>query len=124
MIRRFTLEGFKRFQRETVIDLEDVTVLVGANNSGKSTILHALTLFQYCIETTRRTNGNGPEPSEIRKALEGGAQALRRGITELSAPLGGTTTRDHPVAPPARGPAQPTPRSTPQRFRPSSSVPP
>ncbi len=65
MIRRFTLEGFKRFQRETVIDLEDVTVLVGANNSGKSTILHALTLFQYCIETTRRTNGNGPEPNQL-----------------------------------------------------------
>ena len=46
MIRRFTIEGFKRFEQETVIDLDDVTVLVGANNSGKSTILHALTLFQ------------------------------------------------------------------------------
>ena len=65
MIRRFTIEGFKRFQRETVIDLDDVTVLVGANNSGKSTILHALTLFQYCVETTRRTNGNRPEPGQL-----------------------------------------------------------
>lgn len=64
MIRRFTIEGFKRFEQETVIDLDDVTVLVGANNSGKSTILHALTLFQYCVETTRRTNGNGPEPKK------------------------------------------------------------
>ena len=65
MIRRFTIEGFKRFEQETVIDLDDVTVLVGANNSGKSTILHALTLFQHCIETTRRTNGNGPEPKPL-----------------------------------------------------------
>lgn len=65
MIRRFTIEGFKRFEQETVVDLDDVTVLVGANNSGKSTILHALTLFQYCVETTRRTNGNGPEPREL-----------------------------------------------------------
>ena len=65
MIRRFTIEGFKRFQRETVIDLDDVTVLVGANNSGKSTILHALTLFQYYVETTRRTNGNRPEPGQL-----------------------------------------------------------
>ncbi len=65
MIRRFTIEGFKRFEQETVIDLDDVTVLVGANNSGKSTILHALTLFQYCVETTRRTNGNGPEPRQL-----------------------------------------------------------
>ena len=36
-----------------------MTVLVGANNSGKSTILEALTLFQYCVETARRANGNG-----------------------------------------------------------------
>ena len=59
MIRRFTIKGFKRFERETVIELDPVTVLVGVNNSGKSTILDALTLFQYCVETTRRTNGNG-----------------------------------------------------------------
>lgn len=65
MIRRFTIEGFKRFEQETVIDLDDVTVLVGANNSGKSTILHALTLFQYCVETTRRANGNGREPKQL-----------------------------------------------------------
>ena len=65
MIRRFTIEGFKRFERETVVDLDDVTVLVGANDSGKSTILLALTLFQYCVETTRRTNGNGPEPGQL-----------------------------------------------------------
>ncbi|MYN64071.1 MAG: AAA family ATPase [Acidobacteria bacterium] len=65
MIRRFTIEGFKRFEQKTVIDLDDVTVLVGANNSGKSTILHALTLFQYCVETTRRANGNGREPKQL-----------------------------------------------------------
>ena len=61
MIRRFTVRGFKRFERETVIELDPVTVLVGVNNSGKSTILDALKLFQYCVETTRRAaNGNGP----------------------------------------------------------------
>ena len=51
MIRRFTIEGFKRFQRETVIDLDDVTVLVGANNSGKSTILHPMNAWML---STRR----------------------------------------------------------------------
>ena len=65
MIRRFTIHGFKRFERETVVDLDDVTVLVGANNSGKSTVLLALTLFQYCVEITRRTNGNGPDPGRL-----------------------------------------------------------
>jgi predicted ATPase len=65
MIRRFTIKGFKRFEQETVIDLDGVTVLIGANNSGKSTILHALTLFQYCIDTTRKANSNGPNAKEI-----------------------------------------------------------
>ena len=60
MLRRFTIRGFKRFERATKIDLDPVTVLVGANNSGKSTVLEALTLFQYCIETTRRPNGKDP----------------------------------------------------------------
>jgi AAA15 family ATPase/GTPase len=61
MIRRFVIKNFKRFREETVVSLEPVTVLVGANNSGKSTLLQALNLFQNCIETTRqRENGNGP----------------------------------------------------------------
>lgn len=59
MIRRFTVKGFKRFAEETTIDLGDATVLVGANNSGKSTILQALALFQYCVETTRNGQRNG-----------------------------------------------------------------
>ena len=60
MLRRFTIRGFKRFERATKIDLDPVTVLVGANNSGKSTFLEALTLFQHCIETTRRPDGKDP----------------------------------------------------------------
>ena len=65
MIRRFTVKGFKRFERETKIDLDAVTLLVGANNSGKSTILEALTLFQYCVETTRRANGREPNKRQL-----------------------------------------------------------
>ena len=64
MIRRFTINGFKRFHDETKIDLGPVTVLVGANNSGKSTILEALTLFQYCIETTRSADRNGADKAK------------------------------------------------------------
>lgn len=59
MIRRFIIKGFKRFEHEVGIDLDKLTVLVGANNSGKSTILQALNLYQYCVEVTRRRNGNG-----------------------------------------------------------------
>ena len=69
MIRRFTINGFKRFDRETGIDLADVTVLVGANNSGKSTVLQALTLFQYCVETTRTNGEDGSAFSLARRTV-------------------------------------------------------
>ncbi len=60
MLSKFVIKGFKRFERETAVDLDGVTVLVGANNSGKSTVLQALSLFQYCIETARtEANGGG-----------------------------------------------------------------
>ena len=65
MLRRFTIKGFKRFRDATSVEFENVTVLVGANNSGKSTILQALNLFQYCMEITRRYNGNGHEPADL-----------------------------------------------------------
>lgn len=57
MIRRFTIKGFRRFDRETGFDLSPITVLLGANNSGKSTVLQALNLFQYCLETSRKADG-------------------------------------------------------------------
>ncbi|MCE2557716.1 MAG: AAA family ATPase [Acidobacteria bacterium] len=65
MLRQFTIKGFKRFRDATSVDLEDITLLVGVNNSGKSTILQALTLFQYCIEITRKYNGNGRRADDL-----------------------------------------------------------
>lgn len=60
MLTRFAINGFKQFEQDTTLDLDGVTVLVGASNSGKSTVLQALSLFQYCIETTRtEANGGG-----------------------------------------------------------------
>ena len=52
MISHFFIEGFKRFAKDTSIQFDDVTVLIGANNSGKSTLLQALIFFQNCIRTT------------------------------------------------------------------------
>ena len=65
MIARFLIEGFKRFRARTVVALDPVTVLVGLNGSGKSTILQALALFQYCLDSTSRTNGNGPGAERV-----------------------------------------------------------
>jgi len=65
MLTQFTITGFKRFRDSMTVNFEDVTVLVGANNSGKSTILQALTLFQYCVEMTRKFNGNGRRTEDL-----------------------------------------------------------
>ena len=54
MLTKLTVRNFKRFRDETRIDFSPITVLVGANNSGKSTALQALGIFQYCIEVTRK----------------------------------------------------------------------
>ena len=51
------------------MDLAPVTVVVGANNSGKSTILQALTLFQYCVEVTRANGRNGVGVSLAKRSV-------------------------------------------------------
>jgi AAA15 family ATPase/GTPase len=50
MIKRLVVENFKKYKSSTTFNFNphDVTVLVGGNNSGKSTILHALAIWQFC----------------------------------------------------------------------------
>ena len=58
MIRKFEFCGFKRFSDKIVCDLDSITLFVGANNCGKSTILQALTFFQFCINSAfQQDNG-------------------------------------------------------------------
>lgn len=54
MLKSLAVRNFKRFGAEMRIDFEPITVLVGANNSGKSTVLQALSILQYCIDVTRK----------------------------------------------------------------------
>lgn len=59
MLTKLTIKNFKRFRHETVVNLEPITVLLGGNNSGKSTVLQALSIFQYCMEVTRKRKNGG-----------------------------------------------------------------
>ena len=44
-IKRVILENFRGYREKTAIDFNDLTVLVGRNDVGKSTVLQALNLF-------------------------------------------------------------------------------
>jgi len=61
MITKLTVQNFKRIQQEEFL-FDRFGLLVGANNSGKSTVLQAMAIWQYCIEIFRqskRTGGRG-----------------------------------------------------------------
>jgi len=56
MIRRVSLDYFKRFETEQ-FELEDVIVLAGPNNSGKSTLLQALAVWNLAIQRWQTEKG-------------------------------------------------------------------
>ncbi len=49
MIRRITIENFKRFRRQT-FDLADSVVLAGPNNAGKSTLLQSIAMWKFALD--------------------------------------------------------------------------
>jgi len=56
-LQTFTIERFRQFDKVVSISLEPVTLLIGANNSGKTAVLQAMALFQYCLEKCMTRNG-------------------------------------------------------------------
>lgn len=62
MIRRVTLHYFKRFETQE-FRLPESIVLAGPNNSGKSTLLQALAVWNLAIQRWRTEKGNGLEPA-------------------------------------------------------------
>jgi energy-coupling factor transporter ATP-binding protein EcfA2 len=64
MIQKVRLKNFKSIHDETFI-LTDFDLLVGANNSGKSTILQAMAIWQYCVDQFRRSKRTGSRGIQI-----------------------------------------------------------
>ena len=47
-IKSVTLKNFKKFRDKTIKFNPGMTLLVGGNNEGKSTMLHALAVWEFC----------------------------------------------------------------------------
>lgn len=61
MIRHVVVRSLKRFPEagQTFDNLGRFQLIVGQNNSGKSTLLHALAIWQYCIDECRAASRKG-----------------------------------------------------------------
>jgi len=58
MITKLTLKNFKSI-KEDVFEFTSFDLLAGKNNSGKSTALQALAIWQYCVDEFRRAKRKG-----------------------------------------------------------------
>ncbi len=64
MITKLTLRNFKCIKEQTY-EFTDFDLLVGRNNCGKSTILQALAIWQFCLDEFRRSERKGSTGTQV-----------------------------------------------------------
>lgn len=64
MITRLTLHNFKSVG-EQIYDFTQFDLLVGRNNSGKSTVLQALAIWQFCVDEFHRSKRSGSKGIQV-----------------------------------------------------------
>ncbi len=64
MIKSVTIKNLKSIEEETY-SFTNFDLLVGRNNSGKSTILQALAIWQYCVDEFARSERKGSRGIQI-----------------------------------------------------------
>ena len=64
MITKLTLRNFKSVGDQTY-EFTDFDLLIGRNNSGKSTVLQALAIWQFCVDEFHRTKRSGATGIQI-----------------------------------------------------------
>lgn len=57
-IHSITIDHFKWFEKKAKIEIDNLSLLIGPNNGGKTTILHALGLWSYAIRKRYETKKN------------------------------------------------------------------
>lgn len=68
-IKKITLKNFKKFENLTVV-LQPLDCLVGGNNSGKSSLLQSLALFDFCLHQCLTKPNGKPIGLKNRTILE------------------------------------------------------
>lgn len=64
MITKLTLRNFKNVGEQSY-DFTQFDLLVGRNNSGKSTILQALAIWQFCVDEFQRSSRSGAKGIQV-----------------------------------------------------------
>lgn len=64
MITKLTLRNFKCIKEQTY-DFTNFDLLVGRNNCGKSTILQALAIWQFCLDEFRHSERKGSTGTQV-----------------------------------------------------------
>jgi len=64
-LARLRVRNFRCFQEEISIDFEDITALIGRNDSGKSTLMDALGLFLNDIDPDKDDASKGGNPRDL-----------------------------------------------------------
>ncbi len=64
MITKLVLRNFKSI-REQIYDFSRFDLLVGFNNSGKSTVLQSLAIWQFCVEAFHRAKRKGKRGIQV-----------------------------------------------------------
>ena len=64
MITKLTLRNFKSVDEQSY-EFTDFDLLIGRNNSGKSTVLQALAIWQFCVDEFHRAKRSGATGIQI-----------------------------------------------------------
>jgi predicted ATPase len=66
-LTKFKIQHFRQFENTVTVPMRPITMLIGANNSGKSTILQALNVFQFCLENCLVQNSASGKKLTLKK---------------------------------------------------------